>query len=326
MSFSKKVALYILGLMLRLSIGLAVFGFGFMAVFGSADPLKQAAEESGLYDSVVSGVIEESVRQQPQSEGLPLDDPRIISAANAAFTAEILQQQSEMVIDSVFAWLDGTKDSLQFTLDFSDTKVVFANNVGDAFLGYAETLPVCTQPDQLQPVSNPFELSCIPPQTDLRQERAKLVEEIITADSFLQEPVTEQQLAAENPQFIGLNSSLPQLWRLLQTAPLIMTATSLIFAIIYVHIYGNKKLAVARIGRLLVISSIFTIIWLFLFRYLVFDMHNFDNPLQVAIMQMAGILYEKFMLNVGVISAGISVVGAGLWVYIRHVEPRISSK
>jgi hypothetical protein len=137
----RRFGLVIAVLLFPFGISAVALFVGVYAVFDTPQSLKKALNDSGIYalppqDSVASA-------EDPSS--LPTTDPGIQQALMNALPPSFIQSSSDRAIDSVYSWAHGTTKSPDFSVDLSQVKVNFANNVAAYVEQKITALPPCTQ-------------------------------------------------------------------------------------------------------------------------------------------------------------------------------------
>src|SRR5476649_1346393 len=93
-----------------------------------------------------------------------LTNPIVKSAADATFTPQFVQKNTEQVLDGTYDWLDGKTPVPDFQIDLTSTKIAFANNVAAAVQKQLAGLPVCTaaQTQALAANFDALSATCLP--------------------------------------------------------------------------------------------------------------------------------------------------------------------
>jgi hypothetical protein len=169
----------------RLGLSIAVFlfsmGVSVFALFISVhfvidtpQPLENALRTSGIYSAIVPNLI----TQQAKTSALPYADPGIEQALEQALPPSFLQNSSEQVVNSIYAWVHGTTAAPAFSIDLSQVKNNFASNVATYVQQKLNALPACTQlveppttvADVLSMTCMPYGVSSATIANDARQE------------------------------------------------------------------------------------------------------------------------------------------------------------
>src|SRR5690606_28069006 len=102
------------------------------ATFGDRNVVKNWFSNSGVYDNIVDSVVRETekgIENSEEKDGQNIDTESLSNAATSTFTPDVLRSSLEEVLDGTYDWLDGTTPNLAFSLDFTEQKVAFADNV-----------------------------------------------------------------------------------------------------------------------------------------------------------------------------------------------------
>lgn len=119
MQIVKQVGFWLAVIAFACCTVLFVAGMSIKLVFSAPSTVKSSLENSGLYSLMARQIIQETKIQVQSITGAPVDDPKIDSAISAVVTSELVQQNLEIVIDSLYLWLQGKTDAPQFTLDLA---------------------------------------------------------------------------------------------------------------------------------------------------------------------------------------------------------------
>ncbi len=170
MKFLHHVGLVICSGLLRF---LLFFGIGLVCaifLFGNSKELKRVLSDNKVYAKFVDSIIEDNRKSQANSS-IPLNDPHVVEIINQAFPPELLQDNTEKVIDSTYAWLNGKTPEPTFNVDLTPARQQLADNLSTYAFDTLRTKPVCfAVPKEL----DPFTAGCQPPNTDLGKEQRDL--------------------------------------------------------------------------------------------------------------------------------------------------------
>jgi hypothetical protein len=144
MDILKKLALGVLSPLFITLLFVTAFDIGFVRTATHAGTVKKLVAESGVYDSVVPSVLQQTKSIQTSVGTISVSDPLIEKAANQAITPQYVKQNTETAIDSVYKWLDGEIAQPEFKVDLSGAKTSFADNVASAVGQKLSGLPACT--------------------------------------------------------------------------------------------------------------------------------------------------------------------------------------
>ena len=183
---------------------LFVFGlvFGLHRVFGGPQTIKSALKDSGIYQSAVGDALKQAQKQQ-QNEGakseeqIPIDRPEVQNIIKTAASPELLQSQTEKVIDAVYAWVQGKTPKLQFAIDLGSVKPNLANGVEQYAKEHLASLPVCPGTSAKDDV-DPFNATCLPKGTSADQVAAKAKDQILNGDFLKDTTISSDTIKTDN--------------------------------------------------------------------------------------------------------------------------------
>lgn len=264
MNILRKLALYFAGSILTFSLMLLVFAYGILQITTNPQKIKDILAESEIYRTIVPAIIEQNAKQEiqdgGQSAGVPLSDPAIKSAAEAAFSPEFIQKSSEAIIDSMYEWLEGETAAPEFSLDISNARSTFATLAAKNVRDRLESLPTCAGLVSIADM-NIFNATCRPAHLNLDIEASQLESDILGSQGFL--PDTE--INAEN--FTAPNSSsettifeqaaaLPRVYQRLKLTPIVLGIIAVISAAAIVLLSSSPRRGIRRIATTLIVSGL----------------------------------------------------------------------
>lgn len=276
----KKFLLVISSGLLKLTLfTLAIIG-AVLFVFGTPEGAKKALNDSGLYDNAVDSVLEATAKEAKKESGdvLPLDDPAIQSAVKDAVPPELLKDSSEVIIASLYDWLNGKTEKPEFAIDLNETKTKLVDGIAGAAQSRYEGLPVCTL-EQLQSVGtdvDPFNAPCQVPGLASSSIAERVRQELLTNNEFLKDTVITADNLPKDEQGNGIAdnfSAVPGIFGLIKSLPLLLGFVSLLLAVAVMFLSESKRIGLRRIGITLVGTGIFLLIGS-LIGILLFDQAN----------------------------------------------------
>lgn len=145
---------------------LFLFGFGLVfsayQVLGSSDSVKNALTESGIYQTAgdnLTALAQKDTHLEGQSQSAQTETREAIKRA---FPASSLQSQTENVLDSTYAWIQGRSKDLEIKIDITSNKDSLLNEITTRAKARAASLPVCPPSTVPDPTLDVFSASCLP--------------------------------------------------------------------------------------------------------------------------------------------------------------------
>lgn len=174
MQIVRKTSVGLLAFLFVVNLLVFGFGFGLLYVFGNIDVIKSALARSGIYQTLVSDVLEQDQRQQSASRDmLPLDRPEVQHIIKTAASPDLLQSKTENALDATYAWMRGETPSLEFNLETTDIKTNLANGLEQYAAQRIASLPVCPAEEADSARNDPFNATCRPGGADISQLAAE---------------------------------------------------------------------------------------------------------------------------------------------------------
>lgn len=248
-------------------------------VFGEPTQLKKTIHASRIYDKIVSSVLDQSQSSQANSaDNIPINDPLIQQAAQAAFPPNFLEQSTNQVIDGIYGWLQGKTESPEFEIKLGDAKQRFATAVGDIAANRVSKLPICTlQQLRTQDLNNldPFAVPCQPPGINIKAEQSKIMTSINNDENFLQDTtISADTLTKQNGQTIFDQASVaPTTFQWFTRLPYLLGGLGILAGSSMVFLHEDKRRGIWVIGRTLLFSGVVLLVGAFLAMYLANQFH-----------------------------------------------------
>lgn len=306
------------GLLKLALLSLALMGAGWL-VFSTPDNIKKAAEESGLYDSAVTDILENAKQEARGSDTqLPLDDPELEQAAKDAFPSELLSRNSESIIDGIYGWLQGKTDEPEFSVDLNDAKQTFASGIGDYAQRRYESLPACTlqQLRGLSPNIEPFEVTCQAPGLSGAMVREKVLAEIQNNQGYLDDTNFTADDLPKDKQGRTATQNLaaaPAVYSLLRVLPWILGLESILLALVVLFWSDTKRRGLRTIGLTILGAGLFLLIGSWLLNWIFQRMNNpSGEALETSLISMIRSLVSAYNSALTKFSAAYIVGGLGI--------------
>ncbi len=196
------ISLYLVGIFFVLTASM-------YALFGTinADIIAKTLQEENTYSKIVPAVLSSAEKDTTGSiHQLPLQSPWVRSAAETAFPPSDLQQKSEVAINSTFAWLEGKTSKPEFTIDFSQNKQRFSEELGKNLEQQLSSLPPCGL-SNIPTSVNVYTATCLPPGVSPGQVKSVVSQQIATDTSFLKDPIfSSDDLTKEKSTLEGVGA------------------------------------------------------------------------------------------------------------------------
>lgn len=243
---------------------LTAWDFGVMRTIGTPGPVKKTLSDSGIYDSVLTGLLNQAKENTSSSGDVSLIDPVIQKAANASFTPQVLQQNTEKILDSTYKWLNGDSPTPDFKIDLSSVKTSFASNVASGLQDKLATLPVCTtaaSKDNFDALT----ASCLPKGMTTASAANNVKTSLLSGQGFLDNPV----ITANDLKANGSNTSIftdklkkaPDYFSWIKKVPYILIGLTLLTGALIVLLSATKSKGLRKIGFTLVIVGVLMLVF-----------------------------------------------------------------
>lgn len=254
-----RTALFVCSSAFRLSLFFGLTALAVILLLGRPDNIKDALVENNAYSRFVDGVIESNLASGKQSS-IPLDDPKVQAIIKNSFDSHTLKLNAESVLDSTYAWLDGTNSEVVFRVDLSSNKRELADGLSLHAINRLHDLPDC---EDSQTEIDVFTTTCNPVLLNQAATQKQLSNEIYSDKNFLPNTV----LTADNlPKYKSGVSVLeryknaPAYYSGLKLAPWILLSITLLSATGIVLLNRHRRNGVYQIGTALIGSGVALII------------------------------------------------------------------
>ena len=302
MRFLRLLGSFLVILLFHTAITAVVVAILFMQLLAGPTLVKDALDESGVYQVFVDDISQQIEEQA--AEALNSDRSTVRGLVQESLDASLVQEQFEVVIDAVYDWLGGDTDKPRFTIDFSDARTGFIEGVASELETELSALPDCTSFEQVQPNADPQVLTCIPPGFTAEELAASYEQELLESADFLSEVrLSSEELLADLDHGFA-DSNAPTVFQLLNGLLWPSVAALAISSFGIVVLARSKQQGLRRLGGQyimagfgLVLSA--AIVWLALDNLLVIEQGN----------QLQAALFEAFRLLLNDMLAIIAVGG-----------------
>lgn len=258
----RRVALVLISPLLPLLLFMTALSFGVIQTIGSPNDIKKLVNDSGLYNSVVPSLLNQTKSVQTSIGNIPTDDPVIKQAANQALPPKDVQKNAEAAIDSIYAWLNGKTAQPTFRLDLTSSQAAFADNLASALQTKAAGLPACTTPF----TSTSFDIenaTCLPPGVSPAALAAQVKSQVNSGQSFITKPVlTANDLKSDGgKQSIFQNQwkDLPAKYKQIKGTPYVLILLTLLVALGIIFLSPSWQRGLRHVGWTLAIMGLFTL-------------------------------------------------------------------
>lgn len=246
MSAAKKFCINLLaGLLVLCLFGLAT-AVAMHQVFGQPDVLKTTLADTGVYDAAADNIVDQTIENAEAKTDLPLDKEAVTDAARGAITPELVQKNSEKIIDGTYSWLHGETQTPQFEINTRQIQDQVAANVAGAGGQRVRDLPACTlaQLQQINPNDiDPFTLPCRPQGYDISAIAQRYQRQVAASDDFFEhETITAETLTDQDGQNVFENlTEVPEVFQFGQKLPWVFGVAAAVLALIILLWHSSKR-------------------------------------------------------------------------------------
>jgi hypothetical protein len=237
MNILRGISRWFLAIIISLSLAVWFTVSVLLSTVFDADALKGWTASSGIYDKVLGQAITVSASQGAASK----ED--LQKALDATFTPGYLKQNSELMFDATYDWINGKAQNIEFTIPVKEKRAEYSANLQKILEAKFAGLPQCAT--RIPPnAENP---TCIP-QGLTAQKLAQQASQIPESSDFLRESFTPESF---NKQFVNIPEfpSLPQIVSNMRTLSVVLPIVIVVCAGLYVLASDSKLRGLSRVGR-----------------------------------------------------------------------------
>ncbi|OGL24805.1 hypothetical protein A2884_02455 [Candidatus Saccharibacteria bacterium RIFCSPHIGHO2_01_FULL_48_12] len=264
MEFVRKTFLVFIVPLFFFTLLVVAANAAFVKVATNPVTLKTIIAKSEIYDSVVTGLLDEAGEITNAGDQVSLGNDIVRQAAQKTFTADFIKQNTEAVIDSLYVWLNGETPLPDFQIDLTQAKANFASHVADGLQTKLASLPACTSSsNSSQALDDPLKATCLPPGFDPAAEAATIEQNMLSGTGFLDHPVlTADTFKKDNDQtsFFEDIKQIPEIYQKLEILPYVTAAIALLLGLGVIFLSSSRRTGVRRAGIVLAIAGVLLLI------------------------------------------------------------------
>jgi hypothetical protein len=266
MSFGRKAAAAVLSSVLAILLFATAVDIGFNHFAGGPGQIKNVLEKSGVYNSVVPGLLDEAKTISSTGGSVPLSDPIVRTAATSTLTPQYLRTNVNQALDSIYQWLGGKTSQPKFTFNFNDIKNSFADKVALGARQKAANLPACTTAPSSASF-DAFSATCLPPGVTPDQVAAQVRTSITSGQGFLDNGnITANDLKANGSKqsvFSDQLKNFPKGYQRFRNSPLILSLVCLVLILAVIFVYRPNLRGLRHIGFMFAGTGLLVILFAF---------------------------------------------------------------
>jgi hypothetical protein len=268
MPTAKKIGLSILSSLFVFLLFAAAFDIGLVRTFTHPDTVKRLVKESGVYNGVVPNVLTQTKNIPTAYGDIPVSDPAITRAVNAALPPGYIQENTELAMDNIYDWLDGQIPQPNFNIDFSGAKTLFANNIADSLQKRMATLPACSAAQSLAIAQsgsfNAYSATCVPRGVSPSVVAEQVRNSIIGQGEFLKNTnisALSIKDSSGHPLFSSQLASAPRYYQWLKKLPIILGILTILCALGVVFLSSTWQRGLRHIGVVLMVIGLIMLLF-----------------------------------------------------------------
>jgi hypothetical protein len=328
MDFLRKAAVV-------LALGLlpaALFSFGLLfsvyQIFGNPDHLKKALADSGVYEAAIAQLAGEPQGHAIDTSGegeVPAGQRVMQDAVREAMPPAYLEQTTDQVLDSVYAWLQGKEGTLAFEIQLEPVKEKLVTSITEQAKERARTLPACAAP--VPPDYDVFNAECVPPGVTPEAIAEQTRRQVLASELFKDPTLTAEDLKSEDGRTLEDRLKIAaDTYQKIKDGIIISGLSALALILIVVFLSDPRRIGVRRAAISFIsvgsILAILTLIGNFLVRAIAKGIaESSGESVQAKAAVLVRILasdIQPYMLGFGIL---LVVAGIGALIAIHVTEP-----
>lgn len=247
MHFLKKSVVFLGSFFFGLTLVATLILFQIKFTFGSEVWVKKWLSNSGVYQKIVPSLL--STIEVEGKNGIPFDDPGVVSAFNKVFTPQFLSTTTEQVVDQTYAWLAGDKPDPKIVIDLSAKRDELADNIGIVSKARLDKLPACAPSYVPAQEIDVFTADCVPTYISTASLAQSVEDQLKSSKDFLGDAkisVSAEDLVKNAP---GVAKNVPKVYSILGWLPWLLLGW-IFFSVVAVIAWSENRRE--RIKRLVI--------------------------------------------------------------------------
>lgn len=318
MRFVTPLLRWLSALVFHFSLFFVIGAFAFVFLIGNEQTLKDTLVESEIYNKFIPSIIDANLDQtRDDLSSLPLDDINVRSIIRQSFAPQTLREQTEVVIDDVYAWLEGRTDYLEFSYDFTESKEAMNNGIANYAAQRVLSLPDC---EVAFAEVNVFNVDCKPAGFSFEFVRSQVLNDLQSSD-FLKSPIINQDNLPKSPDGKTLEeqySYVPTIFQILQGGIFISIILVVLSATLFVYVRRPLSKGFQALGRDLLSNGVMLILLTIGFGFLLpryTDTFSIQGNATSALFNQVSDLYIQ-KIDIIVINVAIQIAAVGLGIML----------
>lgn len=160
---------------------------------------KRWLHESGAYDSLRTQLLDSATASSSSMAIAPLTSEDIRASLETAITEETVQREGEKVINITYAWLEGERNDIRFSVTLADKAPEFYAALEKRLVRALAELPAC-DPSAAYALLESNTITCLPPEVDATALAKQSMDSIRSDSSTFATPITEEAFSFPQEQ------------------------------------------------------------------------------------------------------------------------------
>ena len=251
MRLVRKLLLILLAPIFVILLYIIAIDVGFIRIGTHPATIKHILANSGVYNTVVPGLLDQSKQITGGGENVSLNNSTIRTAAVDTFTPQFVQQNTEATIAGIYDWLNGMTPLPDFQIDLTSAKTTFASNAAQLVQQQLSSLPACSasvSADNFDPLS----ATCLPKGISAASAASTLQTSILGGQGFLDNPIiTATSIKSGNSNqsvFADQLKSAPNRYRQVKKTPLVLGIITVLVGLAIILLSSTRRAGLRRVG------------------------------------------------------------------------------
>lgn len=258
MKYLQKTGLWLATLVLVFSLFAFAISFTLSKTIRNKETVKTWLAQSGFYDELGSGLIEQASNGTDTLEGSSLDNPEVQAIIRQSFNPALFQKIAESVLDASFLWLEGNTELIKVDVDLSQAKQQLAEGLSLYAINRMNSLPTCTalQMGAMTATNDPLTMQCKPIGYNTAQVQQEVRASVAESLNFIPDSYTNQSLQSGQASGQILPEQAKKVYSLSGWLPVLFLVLLVLSGVGIVLLSVNRRKGMYKLGSGLLLVAI----------------------------------------------------------------------
>ena len=219
MKLTRIISSLVVFLILTALILIGIPGATTVNYLSQSKNVKNWLDNGGIYENAVDFALKEALKEidyEHVETKMFVSQEDLQNTIEQIVTPQFIQDSSETVIDSIYEWLDGTKDKIEFQLDFNSKREEVAEQLTTVFIERFDQMPTCSNNIVIDENFDPFASECVPVGYNVNEKSEEITKALLESEDFFNDVTFSSEDLKIEPKLLnsiktayGIFSKLP---------------------------------------------------------------------------------------------------------------------